>query len=42
MAMETGISEFHKMVISFKIFLQETKAKNHSLQKLQNLQCQSV
>ena len=43
MTMETGISDFYKTVITvLNFFLPETKTKNHSLQKLLNLQCQSV
>ena len=35
MTMETGISDFHKMVITvLNFFKKKTKTKNHSLQKL--------
>ena len=34
MKTETGISYFHKMIITVEQFLQQQKNKNHSLQKL--------
>ena len=35
---ETGISNFHKMVITvMKVFYKKTETKNHSIQELQKL-----
>ena len=38
LTIETGISDFHKMVITvMKVFYKKTETKNHSIQELQKL-----